>query len=843
MSYKKPISALAKAQTLHDEDLLVIAQPDVPNPATGDNGVSASTPLDDLAGYVAEHEATEAKIAAAVGAEQDRAEGIEEGLRADVDSSVKKDIAGTMVEDITLPEDSVTATAVTYKKRSVTLADGTVQEVSMALPVSSGTQAGIVTAEDKGRILEIPQKVDQGEKGTAGGVATLNAYGRIPSSQIPASYDEILEFDDYDSFPQPGTAGKVYVALDTNLTYRWGGSAYAKIGQDLALGETEGTAYPGPLGKENAEAIAEITASVGVAEGIAQLDENGKVPAAQLPHSGGIEEAPSDGKQYARKDEAWAEAETGIDEAPEDGKQYARKDGAWDEVDAGTGGGIDEAPEDGKQYARKDGAWDELPDVPEELTGKVDIRTTAPGDPRDSRILNELDGKGPWIYNKKSGMVSYAGVNSNGDENGVDDVVELYSKLAPQFLGHFDTLGELQSGVPSPGLYDWYSVGTEEPFDCYQWIDDQWAYKGKNNEGSRLFADGTRIIYERPGENYDPEDPGMLDMELARIGDIAAGGSGGDGGIDEAPEDGKQYARKDGAWDEVETPDPPEVPIVTEINESSDDAHVPSAKAVHDFIFNFGGPNIGSGGGDNVTIGGRDLLTQMGASSVADAVTEIHQRVHAGTFEDLLLLDYIDLPSMNIGGTTIANNPSYENLRICIAGFNKYFDIGDGLNLQDHIVWAFKNCVAQKAMNSANDNAGGFSVSALMAYLGSDFLSALAVALGPDNNIYSVSRRVSKKGSGEWFLSAVWQPTELEVFGAQTYGDEIAALGGEPMIVLPGYQSGLRVKKFNGSAVPWWLATPYASGATHFCTVAADGTPYYGGASTSRGVAPCFCTS
>jgi hypothetical protein len=146
-------------------------------------------------------------------------------------------------------------------------------------------------------------------------------------------------------------------------------------------------------------------------------------------------------------------------------------------------------------------------------------------------------------------------------------------------------------------------------------------------------------------------------------------------------------------------------------------------------------------------------------------------------------------------------------------------------------------------MNSANDNTGGFSASALRAYLGSDFLSGLAAAMGPDNNIYSVSRRVSKKGSGEWMLAAVWQPTELEVFGAQTYGDENAALGGEPMIVLPGYQSGLRVKKFNGSAAAWWLSTPYASNTTHFCMVSTDGTPDLNVASNSRGVAPCFCTS
>jgi len=52
-------------------------------------------------------------------------------------------------------------------------------------------------------------------------------------------------------------------------------------------------------------------------------------------NSEGIAEAPEDGKQYARKDAAWAEvAATDIDDAPEDGKQYARQDAAWSEIEA-----------------------------------------------------------------------------------------------------------------------------------------------------------------------------------------------------------------------------------------------------------------------------------------------------------------------------------------------------------------------------------------------------------------------------------------------------------------------------------------------------------------------------
>ena len=48
---------------------------------------------------------------------------------------------------------------------------------------------------------------------------------------------------------------KIYVAQDTNLTYRWSGTRYVEISQSIALGETSTTAYPGNKGKANEEAI------------------------------------------------------------------------------------------------------------------------------------------------------------------------------------------------------------------------------------------------------------------------------------------------------------------------------------------------------------------------------------------------------------------------------------------------------------------------------------------------------------------------------------------------------------------------------------------------------------
>lgn len=52
-----------------------------------------------------------------------------------------------------------------------------------------------------------------------------------------------------------------------------------------------------------------------------------------------ITDAPADGNQYTRQDNAWAVVAAGgdVEEAPIDGKQYARQDGSWSEIVASGG--------------------------------------------------------------------------------------------------------------------------------------------------------------------------------------------------------------------------------------------------------------------------------------------------------------------------------------------------------------------------------------------------------------------------------------------------------------------------------------------------------------------------
>lgn len=66
-------------------------------------------------------------------------------------------------------------------------------------------------------------------KGQANGYASLGADGLVPSNQLPSFVDDVLEFANLAAFPAVGEQGKIYVALDTNKTYRWSGSTYIYI--------------------------------------------------------------------------------------------------------------------------------------------------------------------------------------------------------------------------------------------------------------------------------------------------------------------------------------------------------------------------------------------------------------------------------------------------------------------------------------------------------------------------------------------------------------------------------------------------------------------------------------
>ena len=111
-----------------------------------------------------------------------------------------------------------------------------------------------------GDTSELNNKVQQfiNSKGAPNGLASLNESGIIPSAQLPSYVDDVIEVDTFNNLPDTGESGKIYIVQDTNLTYRWSGTAYVEISKSLALGETSSTAYPGDKGKATTDKLNRI---------------------------------------------------------------------------------------------------------------------------------------------------------------------------------------------------------------------------------------------------------------------------------------------------------------------------------------------------------------------------------------------------------------------------------------------------------------------------------------------------------------------------------------------------------------------------------------------------------
>lgn len=118
-------------------------------------------------------------------------------------------------------------------------------------------------------------KIDATQKGAANGVATLGSDGKVPSSQLPAYVDDVI-----DAYVVSGStafskgwlsetsggaaltpdAGKIYVVVQSgsayvNRTYRWSGSTYVEVSSSIVIGTTAGTAYDGAQGLKDKQTM------------------------------------------------------------------------------------------------------------------------------------------------------------------------------------------------------------------------------------------------------------------------------------------------------------------------------------------------------------------------------------------------------------------------------------------------------------------------------------------------------------------------------------------------------------------------------------------------------------
>ena len=164
-----------------------------------------------------------------------------------LDARLKYDTVAAMkaVSDSTLYDGCLaycTATEKTYQWKSTNTVDTTLgrwREFESGASVTVDDELSD-TSENPVQNAVIKEALD--------GKADL-VDGKVPAAQLPSYVDDVLEYEDKVHFPVTGETGKIYIAQDTNKTYRWGGSDYVEISESLALGETSSTAYRGDRGK------------------------------------------------------------------------------------------------------------------------------------------------------------------------------------------------------------------------------------------------------------------------------------------------------------------------------------------------------------------------------------------------------------------------------------------------------------------------------------------------------------------------------------------------------------------------------------------------------------------
>lgn len=159
---------------------------------------------------------------------------------------------------------------------------------SIELPLVTTTKPGLMSAADKSKLDAFKNSssyVLNSEKGSANGIATLNANGQIPSSQLPSFVDDIIDvYATYNTSNTgqlsniklysnsahtslvTGESGKIYQNIESGkpaYQFRWTGSVFSQVGAtSLILGEISGTAYDGAKGAKNTSDIATINSNI-----------------------------------------------------------------------------------------------------------------------------------------------------------------------------------------------------------------------------------------------------------------------------------------------------------------------------------------------------------------------------------------------------------------------------------------------------------------------------------------------------------------------------------------------------------------------------------------------------
>ena len=162
--------------------------------------------------------------------------------------------------------------------------------------LTRGTRGQFYSMSDVDKLLEnnLLNKL-----GANSGIAQLNSSGKVPSSQLPAYVDEVVEgtMNSNETVFTPSNnesveeSGKIYVDVDTKKTYRWTGSAYVFISNPIVVDDDSTTAYGSAYGQALEQLIGDSsldTSATTITDAINELNSNIPSDVSDLSDSSGI---------------------------------------------------------------------------------------------------------------------------------------------------------------------------------------------------------------------------------------------------------------------------------------------------------------------------------------------------------------------------------------------------------------------------------------------------------------------------------------------------------------------------------------------------------------------------
>ena len=104
--------------------------------------------------------------------------------------------------------------------------------------IVGGTSVAVIGGVTYNKVspVEIIRLVSAGAWITHSGLdASQIISGTIDAARLPSYVDDVLEIANFAAFPVTGETGKIYIAVDTNKTYRWSGTVYIEINAEQTI--------------------------------------------------------------------------------------------------------------------------------------------------------------------------------------------------------------------------------------------------------------------------------------------------------------------------------------------------------------------------------------------------------------------------------------------------------------------------------------------------------------------------------------------------------------------------------------------------------------------------------